>query len=160
MDLRAVIDFSSIYAQAIEAFPHECCGLITGPATNEPAPGERWEVIPCDNMQDKLHALDPELYERDSRTAFAIDDRAIYQTITQAELNDRTLKAVYHSHCDADAYFSETDVRAATVMGEPTYPDVYHIVVSVWANKIKEVNAYCWDVESRGFAKTEVETFA
>lgn len=164
MDLRAVIDFAPIYRQAIEAFPRECCGLIIGPPTQhdrgaDAAPGERWQVIPCENVQDKLHERFPEQYERDSRTAFYIDDRILYTTLKEAEANGRALKAIYHSHCNADAYFSETDIRAATAMGEPTYPGVYHIVVSVWNGKVKEVNAYHWDDTLRTFAKIEVESF-
>ncbi len=50
-----------IRAQAIAEYPGECCGVVMD------KPGERL-LLACRNIQDELHAKDPERHPRDSRT--------------------------------------------------------------------------------------------
>ena len=69
-----------IYAQARDEHPAECCGLLTvGPG------GGASRAHPCVNIQDRLHAEDPQQYPREARIAYFIDPKELLTIITQAE---------------------------------------------------------------------------
>ena len=63
----------------------------------------------------------------------------------------REVKAIVHSHTDHDAYFSEEDRLVACPWGEPMFPGVSYIIVSVWGKKFKEVNEFYWDERQKDF---------
>jgi len=132
-------EFRRIVAHAEAEYPNECCGAVL---IKEGSPEARI-FHPCRNIQDELHAKEPERYPRTARTAYhigpddfrAIDDRVAggYRPI------------IYHSHIDAGAYFSETDKRIALLQGEPLYPNAIYLVVSVMQGKVAEAGAFAWD---------------
>jgi len=51
-------------------YPNECCGLIL-------RRGGREEVRPIRNIQDELHAADPERYPRPARIAYYMDGKEL-----------------------------------------------------------------------------------
>lgn len=138
-------EFKRIVAQAEGEYPNECCGAVL---VKDGSPADR-VFLPCGNIQDELHAREPERYPRTARTAYHIgpdDFRAIDERVAKGY---RPL--IYHSHIDAGAYFSETDKRIALFEGEPLYPNAIYLVVSVLEGKVADANAFAWDPERRDF---------
>jgi len=133
---REIID--EICSHAIQEYPFECCGLVTG--------DEDHQVLRrMKNIQNELHAQDPVKYPRDARTAYFIDRSEFDRTINDAIGSGHKIIAFYHSHTDHDAYFSEEDVAGQTVFGEPEFPDALHLVVSVKKGEIHGIKCYRWD---------------
>ena len=64
-------ELAQIRAQAEAQYPAECCGVLL---VRGGAPADRM-LLPCRNIQDELHAKDPERHPRDSRTAYFIDPK-------------------------------------------------------------------------------------
>jgi hypothetical protein len=62
---------SELEAHALSTYPSECCGFVSGPAS-EPLSldGSQREV----NEADKYHKLDPETFPRTSRDYFKINE--------------------------------------------------------------------------------------
>jgi len=135
---------------AIETYPDECCGLVV-------AHGEgRWTVRRIRNIQDEMHAKDPERYPRTARTAYAGHSQDLREALELADESGNELAAFYHSHPDHEAYFSDEDVAQATPFGEPSYPDTVQIVVSVYDGAVKMVKAFRWSGESETFEEIAI----
>jgi len=129
----------AIYAHAESTYPKECCGIIFGSAESD----EASEVRVCENIQDALHAEDPELFPRDSSNAFNFDPRDLL--VLNKSLRTATpAKIIYHSHPDVGAYFSDTDQAVAAMDGEPTYP-VEHVVVDAQKDGARAAAQFAWD---------------
>jgi proteasome lid subunit RPN8/RPN11 len=139
---KDIID--SIYQHALETYPDECCGIVTGK-------GDEQTVHKCRNIQDELHADDPERHPRDAKTAYAIDREEADSIYKNARDRGEDVLAFYHSHIDCDAYFSQTDKDAQVVFGEPEFPDALQIVVSVIKKQICGIKAFRWDGEKQDF---------
>jgi proteasome lid subunit RPN8/RPN11 len=132
-----------IRAQAAAEYPAESCGVIV-------VRGDERRLLPCRNVQDELHARDPERYPRDARTAYYIDPADLLR-IGRLEGEGFTVAVIYHSHVDAGAYFSETDRRNALLDGEPTYPDAIYVVTSVVTGRVDVMAAFRWSAEHGDF---------
>ena len=133
--------FAAISKHAEDTYPEECCGVILGGYGND-------EVHPLDNIQNYLHERDPRTFPRNARNAYTIDHRVLELTLAKAAGRGLTFKAIYHSHPDHDAYFSTEDTDFATPFGEPTYPDVAQLVISVMGGKVERVAVFMWDPEA------------
>ena len=133
-----------IYQHAVEEYPNECCGIVTGSA-------EKQTLHQCRNIQNELHAEDPERHPRDARTAYAIDRKEADTIYADADKRGEKVLAFYHSHIDCDAYFSDTDIAAQTVFGEPEFPDAIHLVVSVVEKNILGMKCFKWDKGKESF---------
>ena len=134
---------------ALAEYPCECCGIIIG----FPGTTEKGILFRCTNIQDKLHAMDPETHPRDARTAYNIDPRELMKILKEAEAKRMSIKAFYHSHPDHDAYFSEEDLKMAMFDGEPTYPDAAYLVVSVCDGEIKDEAWFAWNTATGSFER-------
>lgn len=135
-----------ISRHAAEAFPEECCGVILDN-------GKALEVRRCSNIQNALHALDPETYRRTAATAYALDPKELEAILQEAESRGARIKAFYHSHPDHEAYFSEEDKAFATPFGEPTFPESVQIVISVYDRIVRRILAYAWSDDNKDFAE-------
>jgi proteasome lid subunit RPN8/RPN11 len=93
----------------------EACGFLSGPA-NEP--GLCIQATPMENLANKLHALDPEMYFRNARTFFAFNEKRFDDAVRAGQRLAMPVKVLYHSHLDTGAYFSVTD-QAVLSCGEP-----------------------------------------
>lgn len=133
---KAVID--EIYQHALKEYPDECCGIITGK-------GERQTVHRCNNIQNRLHKEDPARFPRNAHTAYTIDRSEFDTIILSAKKQGEIIIAFYHSHCDHKSYFSEEDVAAQTVFGEPEFPDTLHAVISVINRNINDIKYFRWE---------------
>ncbi|MBI5739444.1 MAG: M67 family metallopeptidase [Nitrospirae bacterium] len=133
-----------ICKHALETYPEECCGIITG--------GEHGQTVHrCNNIQNSLHAEDPERFPRDARTAYVIDRKEFEDIIVRAKTQGNEVVAFYHSHPEHEAYFSAEDAAAQTVFGEPEFPDAAHVVVSVIDRKVHDIKCYGWDRDRLDF---------
>ena len=132
-----------IGAHAEAEYPAESCGVILARA------GQR-KLLACRNVQNELHARDPERYPRDARTAYYIDPADLLR-IGRLEGEGYTVAVIYHSHVDAGAYFSETDRRNALLGGEPSYPDAAYVVTSVMNGHVDAMAGFRWDNTHREF---------
>jgi proteasome lid subunit RPN8/RPN11 len=138
--------YQAITAHAGDAFPGECCGFIVDH-------GGRVQVVRVSNMQDKLHALDPQTYPRTSATAYTMGKEQL-PVLRGAEKGELVIVAVYHSHPQHDAYFSDEDRRSAAPDNEPTFPDAGQIVISVYDGTVKGAKAFRWHAASKQYVDT------
>jgi proteasome lid subunit RPN8/RPN11 len=145
---RAV--WNEISNHARETFPEECCGIIL-------SDGEADEVRRVKNIQNRLHALDPQTYPRTAAIAYAMDPLELERVIREGESKGQKLKAFYHSHPDHDAYFSAEDKAFACPFGEPTYPEAAQIVISVYHRAVKIVRAFAWSDRDNDFVEIPVD---
>ena len=137
-------ELEAIRRQAVEEYPEESCGVVLV------RDAER-RSLRCRNVQNELHARDPQRNPRTARTAYHIDPQDLLR-IGRLEADGFGVAVIYHSHVDADAYFSETDRRQALMDDEPSYPGTTYLVTSVMAGRVKATAAFRWDPAQRDFA--------
>lgn len=130
-------------------YPQECCGFLTAPLSSGLL--GPLVVLPVTNAQDRLHRENPSLFQRTARDAFFMEPRELLDTEKKNRESGRFTAVIYHSHIDADAYFSEEDERAALMNGHPAYPGVLHLVVSVRAGRANHFRVFGWSQETRRF---------
>ncbi|MGH7766816.1 MAG: Mov34/MPN/PAD-1 family protein [Candidatus Binatia bacterium] len=138
--------WAEISRHAADAFPDECCGVVL-----ERGGGE--EVRRFNNIQNQLHALDPETYPREATTAYAMDPKELESTLDGAARAGAKIKAFYHSHPGHEAYFSAEDKAFAMPFGEPIFPDAAQIVVSIYDRAVKRIAAYAWVEMKKDFVE-------
>lgn len=110
----------SLEAHAEAEYPQECCGVVLqGP--------------------DGPVALAAMNVAKDPRHGFAIAPGELYKIAKRIYRGEKLL-AIYHSHVDTPALFSETDKRFAR-----PYPDVLHIVLATTARGVIARHAYRFD---------------
>ena len=137
---------------ALKNYPSEACGLLVGSKGQDSVT----DFHPCKNIYDEMHKKDPGTYPRTSKTAYLIDSREQQKIFDEAEKNRMEVKAIVHSHTDHDAYFSEEDRLMAAPWGEPMYPTISYIVISIWNGQFKEANEYYWDDKKKEFIVEQV----
>jgi proteasome lid subunit RPN8/RPN11 len=147
--ILAPTERDAIQQQAVEEYPHESCGVIVARADER-------RLVRCRNVQNELHARDPQKYPRDARTAYYIDPKDLLR-IGRLEEEGFRVVVIYHSHVDAGAYFSETDRRQALVGGEPAYPDAVYVVTSVVAGAVAAAAAFRWSPDTRDFVTVDLD---
>jgi proteasome lid subunit RPN8/RPN11 len=138
--------WAEISRHAVDAFPEECCGVILDYSGRE-------EVQRCKNIQNQLHALDPETYPREATIAYAMDPKELEATLDEATAAGARIKAFYHSHPGHEAYFSEEDKAFAMPFGEPTFPETAQIVISIYDRAVRRVCAYAWTDAQNDFGE-------
>jgi proteasome lid subunit RPN8/RPN11 len=142
-------ELAAVRAQAVEEYPAESCGVIV-------RRDQERRLVRCRNIQNELHAKDPERHPRDARTAYYIDPADLLR-IGRMEGEGFGVAVIYHSHVDAGAYFSETDKRNALVGDEPAYPDAIYLVTSVMGGRVDATAAFRWDAARRDFVAVSME---
>jgi proteasome lid subunit RPN8/RPN11 len=129
---RSVME--EIEQHALECYPSESCGFVLGPA-DRPALLDAMQRE--ENEADKYHRLDPATFPRTSKTYFKINELRAARTFERGEREGRPVKAIYHSHCDAGAYFSDEDAATFASGGQLMWPCAY-IVVSVVDGQVRD----------------------
>lgn len=119
----AAAALEAAYAEAVRCYPEEACGLLIGPSDAAFCD----EARPCKNQQGRLHALDPETYPRDARTAYQLSGADIL-SLSRSLGTARPVKIIFHSHVEVGAYFSAEDRRAALLEDELAYPVDYLVI--------------------------------
>jgi proteasome lid subunit RPN8/RPN11 len=146
-------ELAGIRRHAEAEYPSECCGVILARGD-----GDRI-LMRCRNIQDALHRSNPVEHPRDSRTAYYIDPKDLL-AVGRREAEGYEVTVIYHSHCEARAYFSETDTRNALFDGEPAYPHATYVVVSVVGGRVTAGAAFGWSPERREFMPVAFPEFA
>lgn len=137
-----------IQQHARSDYPAECCGVVLVRSGT----GEERRVLACRNIQDELHARDPERFPSTARSAYYIAHEELLE-IGRREAAGFEVRVIYHSHVDAGAYFSETDRRNAMVDGVPAYPTATYVVVGVAQGHVTETRAHRWSPEPGEFVE-------
>ncbi|MCW5804417.1 MAG: Mov34/MPN/PAD-1 family protein [Deltaproteobacteria bacterium] len=119
-----------VYAEALRAYPRECCGYLVGPAGGAAVD----TAVPCAN-----HA------PAGVDDAFAIDGAELF-AFARAFDGPHPPRVVYHSHPNGRAYFSARD-RDAARDGWP----VQHLVVGVTAAGPTEAAQFAWSAAAHDF---------
>jgi proteasome lid subunit RPN8/RPN11 len=145
---KSVMD--EIEQHALECYPSESCGFVFGPA-DRPAVLDALQRE--ENEADKYHALDPVTFPRTSNTYFKINELRAARTFEQGEEKGRPVKVIYHSHCDAGAYFSDEDAATFANGGQLMWPCAY-IVVSVMDGKVAERRLWVHEPGTNGFRES------
>jgi proteasome lid subunit RPN8/RPN11 len=133
---RAVLE--GIHAHALECYPSESCGFIAGPAAE---PALLTDATRQENEADKYHKLDPVTFPRTSRTYFKINEMRAARAFDAGDKEGRPIKVIYHSHCDAGAYFSNEDAATFASEGQLMWPCAY-VVVSVMHGEVKDTKLW------------------
>jgi len=137
-----------IFQEAVEGYPEEVCGLCAGEKIDTAD-----SIYTCKNIQNKLHAEDPKKYPRTAVNAYNIDPEDWMEIMCKTQSEEKTLNVIYHSHIDCEAYFSEEDQRmAAPIDGEPSYPDLVYLVISVVDKKISGTATFAWNQTEKKFS--------
>jgi proteasome lid subunit RPN8/RPN11 len=127
---RTVLDAVEVHARA--EYPSESCGFLLGPAAE---PSRVDEARREQNEADKYHQLDPERFPRTSKTYFKINELRAARAFEEGARTGRPIKVIYHSHCDAGAYFSAEDSATFASRGELMWPCAF-LVVSVVSGEV------------------------
>ena len=137
-------------AHACATYPEECCGMVIERNGQE-------EVVRVPNIQNALHAQDPEQFPRTAAIAYTMGPEAA-PVLLAAERGTLRLRVFYHSHPDHDAYFSEEDrTQALGGWDEPNYPHAAQIVMSVRARAVHGIKVFAWDPPARDFVEVPLQ---
>ena len=136
------LPFSDIAAHLRGCYPAEGCGLVfTG-----------GRFVPITNIAGR----DP-VSARSVADGYVMDPKEHYLAMEAAERAGESLYAIVHSHPDVGAYFSKEDQRQALADdGEPIWPRVRYLVVSVRSGNVDGASFFTWDPERRVFAEEKV----
>jgi proteasome lid subunit RPN8/RPN11 len=141
-----------IAAHGEREYPVEACGLILGrPRTNELV-----RAVPMKNVQDKYHRRDPHTFPRDGRDAFRLDELERMRLLESARSDGLVERVLYHSHCDAGAYFSPEDRAMAVQQGVEMMPGVVHVVVSIRGGRRVDMAAFRFDPARSVFEEARI----
>jgi proteasome lid subunit RPN8/RPN11 len=144
---------ASIEAHALECYPNESCGFVIGPAADI---AELDEAVREVNEADKYHALDPERFPRTARTYFKINELRAARAFEAAEKRGRPIKVIYHSHCDAGAYFSAEDAATFASEGQLMWPCAF-LVVSVVSGEVRDRKLWVHAPGTNGFVESAID---
>ncbi|MCB9667310.1 MAG: Mov34/MPN/PAD-1 family protein [Myxococcales bacterium] len=144
---------TAIEEEAVRAYPSECCGFLSGPLEQPLLVDEAiFEV----NEADKYHALDPERFPRTSKTYFKINALRAARRFEEGNATGRPIKVIYHSHCDAGAYFSEEDAATFAAHGQLMWPCAF-LVMSVLGGNIVDRKLWVHVAGSNGFTESVMQ---
>lgn len=130
-------------AHALESLPEECCGLLAGNSIVRFRSVHR-----CRNEMTKMHQQDPQIFPRDGREAFYMNELDYCRAQEAAAALNEVVTAVYHSHVGYGAYFSEMDQEFAMHELFP-FPGVDHIVISTIDRKVGQIGLFTWDANAK-----------
>lgn len=131
-------------------YPNECCGFVLVKLET----GEL-RVRTCRNTQNQRHAENALLYPRTAKQAFWMDSKDLVQVQKELRENGEKISIIYHSHIDAPAYFSLEDKTMAVMDGEPLYPEVDYLVISVCSGKVKDWKIFSWDSQIKEYTMSK-----
>ncbi|MFW2331255.1 MAG: Mov34/MPN/PAD-1 family protein [Nitrospinota bacterium] len=154
MDSNLIIlkrDYLSIFKDLLDNYPAEACGIIIGDNLNL----ENNLVRPCKNIQDEMIKKSPEQFSVNSSRRYYMDPKDIMNVFNEMADKKLELVGLYHSHPDADPYWSNEDHKSAMFADSdyPSYPLANNIVISVRDGKIANGAIYIWDNSSKKFEK-------
>ena len=132
---------------AVAEYPKEACGFLFGPADRASLVDRVQREL---NEADRYHALDPETFPRTAETYFKINELRAGRAFDDGAAAGQPAKVIYHSHCDAGAYFSAEDAATFSSQGTLTWPCAF-IVVSVRGGVVDDRKLWVHDPATGGF---------
>jgi proteasome lid subunit RPN8/RPN11 len=139
-----------IFRQAEAGYPEEICGILVGRG-GQPGTVQVREVP---NVANRDPQRDPGGFERDARSAYRMDDRAVLHILRESESAGLEVLGFYHSHPDHEAYFSAMDRERATLQGrEPLWPGAFYVIVSVPRGRATHAKYFAWDATRADFSE-------
>ncbi len=154
--------YERICAQALAEYQQgECCGMLTVGAE-----GGASRVHSCENIQNKMHAENPEDFTRTNLNAYLIDAGEQYRILSAAEKAGGGISGFYHSHVDCPAYFSDEDKERALFGDEPAYPEAVYLVIAVYGSRSEPVRAapivegykcFAWDEGQQDYVEVALD---
>ena len=151
LDIDARV-LAEIHAHALECYPSESCGFVSGPAAQ---PDRLDRSVRQENEADKYHELDPVTFPRTSSTYFKINEMRAARAFDDGERAGQPIKVIYHSHCDAGAYFSKEDAATFAADNLLMWPCAF-IVVSVMEGKLAETKLWVHVPDSNDFRESSL----
>ena len=137
--------WEAVCKHAAQTYPDECCGVIV-------ERNRTLEVVPVTNVQNELHARDPQTFPRTARTAYSMKYEEVAPLLDAAYRGELRLVAFYHSHPEHDAYFSAEDRAAAEGwLEDPQYARAFQVVLSLRGGKVVDAAAFAWSPETKDF---------
>jgi proteasome lid subunit RPN8/RPN11 len=109
------------------------------------------DLVEVPNAVDAAHAEDPVRFPRTAREAYLMDPEALLAVFEALARDGAEIAAVWHSHVEAPAIFSEQDRAHALLEGEPALPGAEYLVVSVRGGVAAEVRRFAF--AGGGFAE-------
>lgn len=123
-------------AALCEADPaREVCGFVV-------RRGGALQVVQVTNVADRYHAVDPERFPRTSRDAYLMDPKEQLRVHRELEAWGGEIVAVWHSHVEVGAYFSEKDRADAVVDGAQAVPGAEYLVLGVRGGRVTEAKRF------------------
>lgn len=137
---------------AEQEYPSEACGAVF-------FDGKGQVYQPLENLQDKYHKLDPELYPRTSKEAFFINTLKLTRLIEDYESQGGHLFAIFHSHIDVGAYFSAEDRQkmASEDKSSEVFSSKCYIVTNVIKAKAAEDAVFFYSKTSQDFEEATLK---
>jgi len=141
-----VIPLDAIAAHMRACYPNEGCGIVVadvaGVLTFRPIPNV---------------AGSTDMSTRSKRDGYVMDPKSLLAALDAADQAGGRLYAIAHSHPDVGAYFSKEDkAKALDDNGEPLWPGVQYLVVSVRNGTVDGARLYTWDTGQRDFIEEEL----
>lgn len=143
-----------IYKEAKKCYPHEACGFLIGQLEGDQRIAE--EFVATQNIQNELHEKDPKRYPRDAKTAYTIDPKEMQSVQKKVDESRKSLISIFHSHPEHGVYFSDEDKGMAAPWGEPLFPELSYIVVSVYDGHVKNASEFYWDKDQKDFLENKI----
>lgn len=112
---------AQLRGHAAATYPHECCGVLLGPANTAHRLAD--EVLPAQNIAN------------DPGRAYQIDWRTLFAAVRGTRVGDRRIVGFYHSHPDGTVRPSARDLRDA-------WPDHVYVIVTVSAGRPADITAW------------------
>lgn len=156
MNKQLIIDqvlLDKIFSECVRTYPYEACGFVLGKSGGT---RQAFEVVCAQNMQNSVHAKDPARYPRDAKTAYTIDPKEMGAITAEAALKQLVILSIFHSHPEHGVYFSAEDKGMAAPWGEPLFPELSYLVVSVMARKVKNASEFVWQTAKKDFVKYKI----
>ena len=109
------------------------------------------KVVPVANAADRYHAVDPVRFPRTSRDSYLMEPKEQLRVHRELAESGGEIAAIWHSHVEVGAYFSDKDRADAVFEGQPTVPGAEYLVLSVRGGRVTEVKRFGWD--GKGYAE-------
>lgn len=127
----AKADRQRLQSWAEAGYPHEACGLLIGETTRDAVRVERVQQAP--NLERERAA-----------DRYKLDPRAFLEADEQARARGLDVVGFWHSHPDAAAVPSQTDLEAA-------WPGYAYLIVSVRAGRAEDMSV--WSLTDGAFTE-------
>ncbi len=126
-----IVPLADIAAHLRACYPSEGCGLVFTDG----------RFVPITNVAGR-----DSVSTRTIADGYVMDPKEHYLAMEAAERAGRSLYAIVHSHPEVGVYFSKEDQRQAlTDDGEPLWPGVRYLVVSVRSGNVDGASFFTWD---------------